>query len=400
VFVVNYAKPKNLGVRQHITIDRIALPTKIDLVKHRTRIALGVPTQYTYGRQIAMGIARFREHHLNWLFYETPDDSISDAPKFYFSGYIGFISNPEMGQRVRDAGIDYYVSVSNRSVEPILPQVINDDVAVGRMAAEYLLRKKFRNFLLVTFNHGFAHERVHGFLSVLNERGLPDPRILSFPAAIEHFPHEAPKPLAVFCVNDGLALKLMNHLVEKGVHIPADVAIMGVDNDDSSQLYSPIPITSIKLNGQEVGYRACGLLLKMIQQRKKSETVVRVPPIEIIERHSTASSQIVDARLRRALDFIERNYMSELPVDLLAESCNTSRRTLEMLFNEHLGTSPLHWINRVRLDKAELLLQVSDYTIERIAEMVGFEDRRNLYRAAQNAQRPKLSLLRKLKSQP
>ncbi|MGW0890857.1 GlxA family transcriptional regulator [Saccharopolyspora sp. NPDC002578] len=63
-----------------------------------------------------------------------------------------------------------------------------------------------------------------------------------------------------------------------------------------------------------------------------------------------------------------------LPLTLadIAERAALSSRTLNRRFREQTGTTPLQWLHRARLRRAQHLLETTAHPVERIAEQVGF----------------------------
>jgi transcriptional regulator GlxA family with amidase domain len=49
-----------------------------------------------------------------------------------------------------------------------------------------------------------------------------------------------------------------------------------------------------------------------------------------------------------------------------------STRTLNRRFREQTGTSPLRWLHRARVRRAQHLLEATDEPVERIAARTGF----------------------------
>jgi transcriptional regulator GlxA family with amidase domain len=49
-----------------------------------------------------------------------------------------------------------------------------------------------------------------------------------------------------------------------------------------------------------------------------------------------------------------------------------SERTFSRRFREQTGTTPMQWLLRARVRRAQYLLENSDYPIERIGEQAGF----------------------------
>lgn len=49
-----------------------------------------------------------------------------------------------------------------------------------------------------------------------------------------------------------------------------------------------------------------------------------------------------------------------------------STRTLNRRFREHTGTTPLQWLHRARVRRAQHLLETTDRPVDRIGAEVGF----------------------------
>jgi LacI family transcriptional regulator len=95
-----------------------------------------------------------------------------------------------------------------------------------------------------------------------------------------------PQPDAVFCFNDPTAMGAMKAILEAGLKIPDDIAVIGAGNlRFSDQLR--VPLSTIDQSSDEMGERAARLALKAIESK------VPLPPKKIIlepkliEREST-----------------------------------------------------------------------------------------------------------------
>src|SRR5207237_3643415 len=71
---------------------------------------------------------------------------------------------------------------------------------------------------------------------------------------------EGPLPDAVFCANDLLALGLLRVLLQGGIKVPEDVAIIGYDDIEFSAA-AAIPLSSIRQPTYQLGRIATDLLL-------------------------------------------------------------------------------------------------------------------------------------------
>ncbi|QHC67232.1 helix-turn-helix domain-containing protein [Rathayibacter sp. VKM Ac-2759] len=71
-------------------------------------------------------------------------------------------------------------------------------------------------------------------------------------------------------------------------------------------------------------------------------------------------------------DWMLDNLDQDLTIDVLARRALMSPRTFARRFRADLGTTPLAWLNRQRLLRAQQLLEESDLPLETIAGRVGF----------------------------
>jgi len=76
--------------------------------------------------------------------------------------------------------------------------------------------------------------------------------------------------------------------------------------------------------------------------------------------------------LAPVLDWLEENLHHDLGVDDIAARALMSTRTLNRRFREQTGTTPLRWLHRRRLRRAQHLLETTGHPVERIAYQVGF----------------------------
>lgn len=71
--------------------------------------------------------------------------------------------------------------------------------------------------------------------------------------------------------------------------------------------------------------------------------------------------------------YINQNYASPVSLEELARVAIVSKSTLIHAFKLAFNTTPIKYINRVRLEKAKSLLLNTDSSISEISEMVGFQ---------------------------
>ncbi|MDT0345123.1 LacI family DNA-binding transcriptional regulator [Streptomyces litchfieldiae] len=141
-----------------------------------------------------------------------------------------------------------------------------------------------------------GHNRDEGYRTALAECGLTyDERLVvhtdfdidSGAAAARRLLTEAPD--AVFCANDQLALGAAHTLLARGLRIPEDVAVAGMDDSALAQAGWP-PLTSVDLGSSERGRRAAELLLDRLENAAEPGSAPRTTtaPPRLVVRGSTA----------------------------------------------------------------------------------------------------------------
>lgn len=175
-----------------------------------------------------------------------------------------------------------------------------DDEAVGRLATRHLIEigcKRIAHIRGPETSTGIR--RVEGYKQALTQAGLrvlDDYIITERKGDVETKQRGAeamrqllslkPRPDAVFCFNDPLAMGAMNYALDQGMRIPEDVAVIGCGNlhyDDSLS----VPLSSIDQHSRQIGEEAARIALGILNSKiaPKPETVVLQP--ELVVRRST-----------------------------------------------------------------------------------------------------------------
>ena len=79
-----------------------------------------------------------------------------------------------------------------------------------------------------------------------------------------------------------------------------------------------------------------------------------------------------DSEINVLLDDLRKNLAKQYTLDDLAHSLNLTRRTFTRHFKNATGMSLITWLNNERLRYVCELLESTDYTIEKIADIAGF----------------------------
>ncbi|WP_166345428.1 LacI family DNA-binding transcriptional regulator [Phytoactinopolyspora limicola] len=186
-------------------------------------------------------------------------------------------------------------------VMPGIPTVRIDDVEVGRMAAEHLVRLGHRRIGFIggdPDDHlGFpvAPDRQRGYAEVLRAAGVePDPALTvagRFVAeagveAYAEFKRRGPLPTAVMAVSDEIAMGFVHAARQDGVRVPDDVSVMGVDDHDLAWLFG---LTTVAQPVREEGRIAAAYLLDRLRGRDADHAEIMTLPTRLIVRTTTAA---------------------------------------------------------------------------------------------------------------
>ena len=166
--------------------------------------------------------------------------------------------------------------------------VVCDDLLIGKLAAEHLLQAGHKQILFVNsaLNHS-AELRAKGFRTRLKEYGIEWDENFMLPIggkrpmvdSLHEALNRAVKPTAIFCFCDDFALEVMQVLKQRGLKIPTDLAVMGVDNLSLTELLDP-PLTTIDTQKTKMGTLSAEILLKAMQEPEKEfEQVVLTPTL-------------------------------------------------------------------------------------------------------------------------
>jgi two-component system response regulator YesN len=76
----------------------------------------------------------------------------------------------------------------------------------------------------------------------------------------------------------------------------------------------------------------------------------------------------------RILEYVTRNYSSDLSLDQVAEAAGLSASYLSLIFKEISGANFVDFINQYRVEKAKQLLATGKMSIAEVALQVGYSN--------------------------
>jgi LacI family transcriptional regulator len=194
-----------------------------------------------------------------------------------------------------------------------------------------------------------------------------------------------PRPASLFACNDTVGLKSAAACRRLGLAVPAEVAILGVDNEDILCELSVPPLSSIALDLERIGWQAAEALAAFMDG-KPGRAPLAVPPREVVERESTRAITTGDDLVDRALGIIHGAPVPGLTVRQILISVHCSRRALEKKFQAALGRTIHQEIVKHRVETARRLLRDTTLTVAAIAGETGFANAQRFYAAFRKIQ--------------
>ena len=190
------------------------------------------------------------------------------------------------------------IYVFSHADDPDALSLIPDDEGGAILAVEHLAKLGRRRIAHITGPEHFEAVRLRrrGYGAALAAAGLPEiddfyrsgvwSEACGREAVAEIFDGARPRPDAIFCGNDQIARGASEALRERGIGIPADVAIVGFDNWEVMALAARPPLTSIDMNLRSLGREAGDSLLDMIAGKRVNG--LRRRPCSLVVRESSA----------------------------------------------------------------------------------------------------------------
>lgn len=338
---------------------------------------IGIIIDYagSYGRNVLRGIMRFARENPGWEFtmpamftFLPPDHIALDG----MEGLIAMVHSRELADRILAKGLPT-VNVFGGLDLPDIPTVLPDDRQVSKLAYAYFRERGYRHFAFAGMKDiHWSEVRRDGFRREVEADDL-ECHVLEVGADLppEWF-RALPKPVAVFACNDRWGWHVADACRVGGVHVPEELAILGVDDDELVVGLARPPLSSIPVPSERVGYEAAALLNRMLHGQTPPLSTVRLPVGTPITRQSSDVLAIADPLVAGALRLIRAGGPSPPSVEELADKLNVSRRSLERQFRAALGRSPAEEIRRSTLERAKQMLADTDLTVSEVANRLGF----------------------------
>ncbi|NWK57302.1 substrate-binding domain-containing protein [Verrucomicrobiaceae bacterium N1E253] len=325
-----------------------------------------------------------REHHLGLALYAREAGWILDASMVHF----GKIPEDWDGDGIitMSADRDDIIEMVSSEKRPVVelfngsrltgyPHVCIDNLAIGRMAGHYLVSQGFQDIGYFHYDPEIANasnerERSEGLRLVVEQAGRQFHQV-HFQDCIQQI-RQLPTPLALMAQNDLVGDWLMHRLVEAGIQVPQEVAIIGVDSDRIYNELSPVAQTVVASQLEYQGYAAAALLDRLMKGEPVPSKPIMIEPERVIERSSTSLLVSEHPELNKALAYMRDRLGEKIEISSICEHVGLSRHQLNSIFKQFSGESLSRYLLILRINRARQILAETDDKIHALAIELGF----------------------------
>ena len=254
----------------------------------------------------------------------------------------------------------------------------HDSSSIGKLAAQHLLAAgttKSFVFLAPTESTPWSDQRELAFSATLSKCGFGYTRLA---ATQDHAQAAAAfaaleKPIGLFAASDRTALHAIALGREMGLRMPHDLAILGVDNDESICESTTPTLSSIATSPETLGYTAAQLLDQlMAKPSRPTRSVTLQCKLSVSIRESTLGETSHGPLVEKASSYIEAHATDGIGPNDVAKHLGISRRLLDLRFAQIRRKTVLSAIQDAKLKAVRKQLLETTATIEEITRNCGY----------------------------
>ncbi|MBS3936989.1 MAG: LacI family DNA-binding transcriptional regulator [Peptococcaceae bacterium] len=181
-----------------------------------------------------------------------------------------------------------------RSLKHHVAMVNNDNIDCAIQGTRHLVERGRQRIAFISGPRDLvvSLDRIEGYRRALraSSRNLPELVVeTSFTTAggreaMARLASLAEMPDAIVAADDVIALGVIHWLKEHGFAIPADVAVIGFNDDPMSAFMQPA-LTTLRISTYALGFESARMLIDMLENQSPSEQLVI--PAELIVRQTT-----------------------------------------------------------------------------------------------------------------
>jgi len=358
-------------------------------MKPTKHVAVLIETSREFGRGLLRGVSRFYNENGRWSIYFEQHDLRDPVPAWLRSwkgdGILARIINRPMAKRLLETKLPL-IDLRGGSRPLGLPPFGPRSDSICRMAFQHLHELGLHHFAFCGEQRGrfyYDDERRDWFQRIAADHGYdchvfaPGGRQAARTWEEEQrqlgaWLKSLPKPIGIMACHDDQGQKILDACRRRGLLVPDEVAVIGVDNDPFLCNLSIPSLSSIDVNTERIGYEAAALLDKLMRNHTQLTQPVFFDPAEVVARQSTDVRACPDPEIAAVIRFISQHACDGITVTEIERRAALSRSLLNRRFKSIVGRSPKAEILRVQLATAQRLLLDTDFPISDVCQKTGF----------------------------
>ena len=208
-------------------------------------------------------------------------------------GLIATLNDPSIAKEISARGISLVIVPTGEQLIEGHPNICDSTGATGKMGAEYLLERGFKQFAFCGFFRDYWSQiRGQSFSDTILKHNCGI-HIYQPPKKHKRFRWESempymvkwlkslPKPIGLMACNDERGQHVLDACKIAGLNVPDEIAVLGVDNDDMICETTDPPLSSMILNIKKCGYESAAFA-KLMQGEKAAHEKIPVEPLTVV----------------------------------------------------------------------------------------------------------------------
>lgn len=359
--------------------------------QNKQTILLLIESSRGYGRGCLRGVADYGRIYGNWQFIHVERTMNERLPRGVRDWKLdGILSRAELAtisEEIDTLGVPTvdlrgsYVPANGVSLD-------TDPVACAQLAVEHFRQRGLHHLAYCGYDGvDFSDARGQAFQEIATKQGCQTYYFASPADNLANVSRELlaegddselvqwlntlPAPCGLFACNDVRGRQVLRACAEAGIAVPQQLAVVGVDNDsDVCDLTIP-NMSSIEPDTHQIGFLGATYLAELMQGQTMTRKTF-VHPKKVVVRASSDMVAIADRQIAGILNFIDRRACGGLTVEVICQEFCLSRSSLERRLQKAIGRNAKAEIDRVRIERAKLLLRETDRKLLAIANHVAY----------------------------
>jgi len=349
------------------------------------QVALWMNVRKPHDHHVLVAIARRVQTHTDWSF--SVESGLHGAASWQGDGLLADCDDPQVVRTVREHQIPIVaIGGGSDSQAMQVTHLQSNHTRIAELALEHLLERGFQNFAFygttLSGMNPWSQERANAFQEAVRQADFPCssyfdsqptlPQKKNTPRKLVHWLGAQETPLGIMACDDTHARQVARACRQIGLRVPEDVAVIGVDNDPITCEFSSPSLSSVILDVERLADEAVKRLARLMEGEAASDEVQLLDPLGIATRRSTEGIAIIDPLVQQAVRFIRSQLHEQLKVHDVMQNVSESRSSLDNRFKQSLGRTVHEEIDRLRINRAQELIDDTDLPLKLIARKAGY----------------------------